>query len=153
MPSQGKLMSIGALAGRTGLARSALRYYERVGLLAPVRRARGRRQYGPSAVQRVAFIQLCQDAGFRLREIHALLATGGRRTRPGMRLLEGKLGELDARIAQAQRARELVQQALDCPNPNLFACENFRAALQARLQSPGHHAVPNRFGPIGDSVT
>ena len=54
---------IGELSRRTGLASSALRYYERVGLLAPAGRANGRRYYGPASTERIALIRLCQDAG------------------------------------------------------------------------------------------
>ena len=74
MPDLGGFIAIGELARRTGLASSALRYYERVGLLSPAGRAGGRRHYGASSAERVALIQLCQDAGFTLREIRALVA-------------------------------------------------------------------------------
>jgi MerR family redox-sensitive transcriptional activator SoxR len=137
-------MVIGELARRTGLATSALRYYERVGLLSPAGRAGGRRHYGASGAERVALIQLCQDAGFTLREIRALLATGSRRGRPWTRLVEAKLRELETRIARAERARALVQHALACPHRSLVTCPNFRAALQAHLGSPGHDPVTRR---------
>jgi MerR family redox-sensitive transcriptional activator SoxR len=52
------LIAIGELARRTGLASSALRYYERVRLLSPAGRAGGRRHYGASSAERVALIQL-----------------------------------------------------------------------------------------------
>src|SRR5262245_43033882 len=128
-------MVIGELARRSGLASSALRYYERVGLLSPIGRTGGRREYTPSSVERVALIQLCQDAGFTLREIRTVIATRGRRGRTWRGVVEAKLRELDARIAQAERARSLVQHAIACPHPNLFECEDFRAALQARVGS------------------
>src|SRR5262245_48709945 len=133
--SQGARMVIGELARRSGLASSALRYYERVGLLSPAGRTGGRRLYTVSSVERVALILLCQDAGFTLREIRTLLATRGRRGRTWRRTIEAKRRELDARIAQAEHARSLVEHALACPHPNLFECDNFRAALQARLGS------------------
>jgi DNA-binding transcriptional MerR regulator len=136
MSALGGLMAIGELARRTGLASSALRYYERVGLLSPAGRAGGRRHYGASSAERVALIQLCQDAGFTLREIRALVAAGGRKTRPWTRLVEAKLRELEARVAQAQRAKMLVQHALACPHRNLLSCSNFRAAIKAHLGSP-----------------
>jgi DNA-binding transcriptional MerR regulator len=141
MSDQGRLIVIGQLARRSGLASSALRYYERVGLLSPAGRTGGRRQYSVASVERVALIQLCQDAGFTLREIRALLATGGRRGRLRTRLIEAKLRELDTRIAQAKHARALVCHALACPHRNLFRCDNFRAALQAHLGSPGRRTV------------
>ena len=57
------LYAIGELARRTGLASSALRYYERVGLLLPGVRAGGRRHYTPSSTDHVAWIRLCRMPG------------------------------------------------------------------------------------------
>jgi DNA-binding transcriptional MerR regulator len=127
------LIAIGELARRTGLASSALRYYERVRLLSPAGRAGGRRHYGASSAERVALIQLYQDAGFTLREIRALV--GSRKTRPWTRLVEAKLRELETRIAQAERAKVLVQHGLACPHRNLLSCSKFRAAIKTRLGS------------------
>ena len=129
-------MVIGELARRSGLASSALRYYERVGLLSPVgRTGGGRREYTLQSVERLALIRLCQDAGFTLREIRALIATKGERGRTWTKVLEAKLRDLDTRIAQAEGARSLVRHAIACPHPNLFECDNFRAALETRLGS------------------
>jgi DNA-binding transcriptional MerR regulator len=142
MPKPPGLIAIGELARRTGLASSALRYYERVGLLAPAARAGGRRHYGASSAERVALIQLCQDAGFTLSEVRALIAAGSRR-RPWVRFAQAKLRELDSLISRAERARALVQHALACPHPSLITCPNFRAELKGYLDSPerpGHSA-------------
>jgi DNA-binding transcriptional MerR regulator len=143
MADRFRLVAIGELARRTGLASSALRYYEGAGLLSPTARAGGRRHYGPSSIERVALIQLCQDAGFTLREIRALLTAWSRRSRLWAPLAKTKLRELDTRIAQAERAKTLVQHALACPHRNLVTCPNFRTALKAYLDSrerPGHAA-------------
>src|SRR5262249_744193 len=143
MSDPSRLIAIGELARRTGLASSALRYYERAGLLSPTARAGGRRHYGASSTERVGLIQLCQTAGFTLREIRALLAAWSRRSRLWAPLAKAKLRELDTRIAQAERARTLVRHALACPHRNLTTCPNFRAALKAYLGSrerPGHAA-------------
>ena len=140
MSATGGLIAIGELARRTGLASSALRYYERLGLLSPAGRAGGRRHYGAASAERVALIQLCQDAGFTLREIRALVAAGSRKTRSWTRLVEAKLGELEARVAQAERAKALVEHALACPHRNLLSCSNFRAAITAHLGSPAKNA-------------
>jgi len=137
------LIAIGELARRTGLASSALRYYERAGLLSPTARAGGRRHYGPSSAERVALVQLCQDAGFTLREIRALVTAWSRRSRLWAPLAKAKLRELDARITQAKRAKTLVQHALACPHRNLVTGPNFRAALKTYLGSrarPGQAA-------------
>src|SRR5262249_5083515 len=91
--------------------------------------------YACWSVERVALIQLCQDAGFTLREIRALLTAWSRRSRLWGRLAKAKVLELNTRIAQAERARTLVQHALACPHRNLVTCPNFRAALKAHLDS------------------
>jgi DNA-binding transcriptional MerR regulator len=133
MPENG-LVPIGELARRTGVATSALRYYERIGLLSPAERVGQRRHYPPSSAERVALIRLCQDAGFTLAEIGRLLEGW---SRAWGRLAERKIAELDARIADAQRAKELITHALECPHRDLFACPNFRSALEAHLERPG----------------
>src|ERR687889_574877 len=65
-------LTIGELAQRAGLATSAIRYYERVGMLPPAERVSGQRRYGEDAVARLAFIAAAQNAGFTLREIREL---------------------------------------------------------------------------------
>jgi DNA-binding transcriptional MerR regulator len=124
------LIAIGELARRAGLASSALRYYERIGLLSPAARAGGRRYYTLASVERVALVQLCQDAGFTLREIRSLLAARSRRPTD---TLAAKLRELDERITRAQRAKALVQHALNCQHRSLFECPRFQATLKAYL--------------------
>ena len=133
MPENG-LVPIGELARRTGTATSALRYYERIGLLSPAERAGQRRHYRPSSAERVALIRLCQDAGFTLAEIARLLAAWNRGRQAWDRLAERKIAELDARIADAQRAKKLITHALECPHRDLLACPNFRSALEAHLE-------------------
>lgn len=123
MPDKNAPLAIGELARRAGTATSALRYY----------RAGGKRHYPPSSAERLALVRLCQDAGFTLKEIRQLLAAGSRRRRSWSGFAEHKIVELDARIAEAQRAKKLLKHALDCPHRDLLACPRFRAALQARL--------------------
>jgi DNA-binding transcriptional MerR regulator len=135
MPEDG-LVPIGELARCTGVAPSALRYYERIGLLSPVGRAGQRRHYEASSAERVALIRLYQDAGFTLAEIGRLLAAGTPGRRAWGRLAERKIAELDARIAGAQRAKALIQHALECPHRDLLTCPNFRSALEAHLRRP-----------------
>jgi DNA-binding transcriptional MerR regulator len=127
------VIGIGELACRTGLAASALRYYERVGLLSPAARAGGRRHYDASSAERVAMIQLYQDAGFTLREIRALLAADSGHGGGWARLGEAKLRELEMRIARAERAKTMLQHALACPHRDIVTCPNFRAAVNAYL--------------------
>jgi DNA-binding transcriptional MerR regulator len=135
VPQDG-LVPIGELARRTGVATSALRYYERLGLLSPAARSGQRRHYQASSAERVALIRLYQDAGFTLAEIGRLLAAG----RPGRRswggLAERKIADLDARIADAQRAKKLIEHALECRHRDLLTCPNFRSALEDHLEPP-----------------
>jgi DNA-binding transcriptional MerR regulator len=119
------------------VATSALRYYERLGLLAPTERAGGRRHYTASSADRVALIRLFQDAGFTLGEIGRVFAAGSWDQRRFGDLAERKIAELDARITEAQRAKDLVEHARDCPHDDLLACPRFRSALEARLSAEG----------------
>src|SRR5262252_919671 len=130
-------LGIGELGRRTGMAASALRYYERLGLLVPDGRVHGRRYYGPATAERIALIRLCQDGGFTLAEIRAFIAAGSRRNPSWTRLMQAKLLELEAFIARAQRAKSLIEHALACRRRELSLCPNFRAALQARLSPQG----------------
>ena len=129
-------MPIGELARRSGAATSTLRYYERIGLLSPAERAGGRRHYTASSAERVALIRLYQDAGFTLAEIGRMLAARSQGRRGWGDLAERKIAELDARIADAQQAKKLIQHALECPHRDLLTCPRFRTALQAQLESP-----------------
>jgi DNA-binding transcriptional MerR regulator len=130
------LVPIGELARRTGVATSALRYYERIGLLSPAERVGQRRRYTASSEERVALIRLCQDAGFTLAEIGRFFAAMSRGRRGWGQLAERKLTELDARIADAQRAKKLINHALACPHSDLLTCPRFRSALKAQLEHP-----------------
>ncbi len=61
-------LSIGALARRTGLAVSAIRYYEAQGLLAPWRNAGGQRRFARADIRRLSFVRIAQQFGFTLPE-------------------------------------------------------------------------------------
>jgi DNA-binding transcriptional MerR regulator len=136
MPGDG-LVPIGELARRTGVATSALRYYERLGLLSPAARPGRRRHYTPSSAERVALIRLYRHAGFTLEEIRHMLAARSQGRRGWGDMAERKIAELEARIADAQRAKKLIQHALDCPHRDLLTCPNFRSALEAYLKTQG----------------
>jgi DNA-binding transcriptional MerR regulator len=116
------------------VATSALRYYERIGLLPLADRLGNRRQYPAVCVERVALIRLYQDAGFTLAEIGPLLTATSRGRPAWHHLAERKVAELDTRIADAQRAKALIKHALECEHRDLLACPNFRAALEAQLE-------------------
>jgi DNA-binding transcriptional MerR regulator len=136
-------LTIGELASRAGVATSALRYWEELGLLPAPSRVSGQRRYPPSAVELVGTILLLRDVGFTLRELKALIAS--RRAVDGWRqLAERKLTELDQRIAQAQAARTAIAHALACPHEDILQCPNFVSVITARLAgSPLQEAHPH----------
>jgi MerR family redox-sensitive transcriptional activator SoxR len=126
------ILTMGAFARRAGVAPSTLRYYERLGLTPPAERLNGRRVYPHTMLDRISFIRLCCDSGFTLAEIGRLLGgTPGRRRAWASQLLQ-KVQELEDRIREAQRAKELLEHALACPSPDILACPRFQSALRAQ---------------------
>jgi DNA-binding transcriptional MerR regulator len=108
---RGKRLKTAELAALAGIAPSAVRYYERRGLLSdPGRTPAGYRDYPPEAVDTLIFIQRAQELGFTLREIKALLTLRGEQRGCGemCRLAESKIEELALEIKRAQHARRLL---------------------------------------------
>jgi DNA-binding transcriptional MerR regulator len=130
----GQWLTIGELAHRTGLAPSALRYYEELGLLPPPPRTSGQRRYDRSAVERVGVILLLRDVGFTLAETKAFLASRSVAPDAWRRLARHKLDELEGRIQRATLARMALQHALRCTREDLLDCPNFAGVLAARLE-------------------
>jgi DNA-binding transcriptional MerR regulator len=124
-------LSISELRARTGLAASALRFYERKGLLRATGRVGGKRIYDEGAVEQVAFIDLLKLAGFTLSEIAALVGSTGR-TAPEWRAMAAeKLRELDARVQEIQRARTALHHMLGAPHDHLDDCPEHHRILRA----------------------
>ncbi|MBO3748601.1 MerR family transcriptional regulator [Streptosporangiaceae bacterium NEAU-GS5] len=128
-----RFLSIGELAHRVGVATSALRYYEELGLLPAPVRVSGQRRYQESAVELVGIILLLRDVGFSLAEQKALMGSGDLDLDEWRRLAQRKLAELDEQIAKAQTAREAIQHALRCPHDDFTLCPNFARIMAARL--------------------
>jgi MerR family transcriptional regulator, redox-sensitive transcriptional activator SoxR len=113
-------LPIGEIARRAGLRPSAVRYYERVGLLRPVPRTGGQRRYDSSALHRLSAIRLAQRAGFSLDEIKRLFEAERLPGGAGWRaLVESKLAEVRARIDEAQMMERMLLESLEC------GCEAF----------------------------
>ena len=119
-----RLLSIGEVAARTGTAASAIRYYEQLGLVRPLRRDSGKRRYAPSAIQLVGAVNLLQAVGFTLREVGSLL-DGPSSARVWLELANRKLGDLDRQIEKARAARVAIEHALACPEERILDCPNF----------------------------
>ncbi len=116
---------IGEVAQRAGLATSAIRYYERDGLIPVADRRGNARVYGPDIFDRLALIELAKSAGFTVAETRQLVSGVSRRTPPGPRWrarAEKKLEEVEARIAQAERMRVVLHMLMRCECPTFEDC-------------------------------
>ena len=117
-------LSIGAAAAWAGVATSALRYWEDLGLLRPSRRA-GRRVYDDAALDRLSLVLLAQRAGFTLAEIRQLLAGFSPRASAGERwraLVDRKQEEVTAKIDELRRMLDVLGLLERCECPDLDAC-------------------------------
>lgn len=127
--SEPPLLDIGEVARRTGLAPSALRFYERKNLVSPAARTGLRRAYTPDVLQTLALIIAARAAGFTLAEISKLLAA-----RPDDHVLRERLAakadELDRRVTQLTAMRDSLRHATACRHDPLTACPNFLSAIQ-----------------------
>ncbi len=110
-------MKIGELAQRSGLAASAIRYYEQAGLLPKAERgANGYRRYAEGALERLQMIQIAQNLGFSLDAIRAVLAKQGSEFHDDlMRSLDTRLAEIETMLLTLRDQRDYllnVQQKL-----------------------------------------
>src|SRR5262249_25244206 len=122
-------MRIGTVAPRTGLATSAIRYYERLGLLPPARRQNGQRSYGEDVLVRLEVIRGAVASGFTLQEIRKLFA-GRPYSERLRRLAAAKIEELDRSIERSRTMQGLLKKALRCRCLTLEECG--RRMLEAR---------------------
>ena len=118
-------MPISDVARRFGLRPSALRYYERIGLVPPPRRVSGRRRYDLESLRRLAVIQSARQAGFSLQDVAELFSGSDGNARPSVRwqrIAERKLAELDAAAARIEAMRGLLKNMGRCRCDALEAC-------------------------------
>jgi DNA-binding transcriptional MerR regulator len=121
------MLRIGEVAERAGLAASALRYYEREGLLPKAARRGGARVYEESILDRLALIGVAKAAGFSVAEIKRLLSGFARRTPPGERwrsLAEAKLEELERRAEEIARMKRVLEAVTRCHCPTFEDCSS-----------------------------
>ena len=109
-----RLMSIGQVAEAVGVAATALRYYEREGILSPTNRSKaGYRLYDETAVQRLRFVRSAQAVGFTLDDIRALLQVDDESScKEVQSLIERRLAEVGAKMADLKRVRAALADAL-----------------------------------------
>ncbi len=106
------LLTIGEVARRAGVATSAVRFYERRGLLAADARVSGQRRYRTATLRRLVFIGMLQDAGLSLDEVAGVLAAPT--VDDWKDIAQRRLTLLDDEIERLQRSRDLLRGALLC---------------------------------------
>lgn len=123
-------LPIGEVARRAGLNVSAIRFYEKKGLLPEPERVGGRRRYEEATVRRLGTIDVAQQAGFSLEEI-AILLDSVDRGEPAYEQLRAlaarKLPEVEALITRAEAMRSWLTVASDCGCELLEGCALFDA--------------------------
>jgi MerR family transcriptional regulator, redox-sensitive transcriptional activator SoxR len=126
-------LTIGKLAAAGGVNASAVRYYERRGLMPEPERIGGQRRYAPDAIARLRTIRAAQQAGLSLEEIAQLLAGAddGESAETLRALAERKLPEIEALIERAQTMKGWLELAAECRCESLDVCELFAPATRA----------------------
>ena len=124
-------LTIGDLADRTGLAVSAIRFYEDQGLVAPPRNAGGQRRFDRGDIRRLSFVMISQQLGFSLAEIRALfqgLPAGRTPTKADWTRI-GRVfrATLDERIATMTLLRDKLDGCIGCGCLSLDRCALYNA--------------------------
>ncbi|TQM14463.1 MerR family transcriptional regulator [Pseudonocardia kunmingensis] len=145
-------MSIGEAARRVGLAPSAIRFYEAEGLLDAPRGDDGRRRYGPAELRTLAFVAMARDLGLGLAAIRDALHPG---PDGWAAVVDAQVALLDAQIARARRAREVLLSGRDCPAPQpVRDCPYLRDALDALVAGSPLPGAGHRGGAAtGNAAT
>lgn len=135
-------LTIGQLAKRSGVAASALRFYEQRGLIHSERNRSGHRRYPRAVLRRVAFIVFAQRIGLTLQEVAAEVAKLPRHQVPTAadwaRLSHAWKSRIDERIAELERLRAGIADCIGCGCLSLKKC---------RLSNPGDRASAAGPGP------
>ena len=119
---------IGEVARRAGLSTSALRYYEKAGLLPPPSRVSKRRIYDGRVLGRIRVILLALDAGFTVKETKTFLSGFPTTTTPAERwraLAAKKLAELEAQMTRLTQMQSILRDSFRCHCMRMEDCEKY----------------------------
>lgn len=134
-------LTIGQLARRSGVAVSALRYYEARGLIRSERKASGHRRFRRPTLRRVAFIVFAQRVGLTLEEIREALDRLPEDRAPARsdwaKLAADWKRRIDERIAELERLRDELTECIGCGCLSLDRCRLANPADRAGLRGPG----------------
>ena len=138
-------LTIGQVAARTGVATSALRFYEERGLIASERNGGGHRRYARPVIRRVAFILFAQRVGLTLEQIGEELARlpAGRtpKREDWAQLSAGWRTRVDEQIAQLERLRESLTDCIGCGCLSLDRCALVNPDDRLGVEGPGARRV------------
>lgn len=140
-------MDISEVAKQSGVAASALRYYERKGLIHSLESDGARRKFSPAVLDQLALIALGQAAGFSLDEIRVMFTPNGE---PNIdrTMLAAKADELEAMVVRLKAMIRSLRHAVVCPAPSHAACPSFQKLLKAAASG----ALESRQRQVAPSV-
>ncbi len=136
-----RLLTMGEVVARSGVAASALRFYEERGLVSSVRSGRSHRRYGRAVLRRIAFILFAQRVGLSLDEIAEELAKLPKTRAPNQsdwsRITKTWEARIDARIAELRRLRKGLGECIGCGCLSLARCPLANPMDRAGKLGPG----------------
>lgn len=139
-----EVLTIGEVAARSGVATSALRFYEEQGLIQSARTDAGHRRYPRAVIRRVAFVVFAQKIGLSLEEIRAELARLPYNRVPDradwMKLSASWTKRIRERIAELERMEEGLTECIGCGCLSLDRCQFANPGDRAARQGPGPRA-------------
>ena len=139
------LIPIGQLARRTGLAVSAIRYYEDRGLVTSIRTGGNQRRFLRSDIRRLSFVQIAQKLGLALAEIERELAALPQGRTPNVmdwqRISRSLRKEIDSRIQLLTRTRNKLDECIGCGCLSLERCALYNKDDRAAAGGPGPRYV------------
>lgn len=145
------LLPIGDIAARSGFAVSALRYYEKVGIISATRTGGGQRRYARSALRRLAFLRAAQTVGLTLDEVRGALAQLPAARNPTRsdwaRLSRTWRARLDKQIAALEALRDGLDTCIGCGCLSLTRCRLSNPGDLAAQDGPGAVYLPARLRP------
>jgi MerR family redox-sensitive transcriptional activator SoxR len=139
-------LSVGHVAERSGVAVSALHYYERLGLISSTRNASNQRRFEPGTLRRVAFIRASQGVGISLTQIKEALDSLPESRPPTAedwaQISRRWRSDLDTRIAQLQALRDNLDDCIGCGCLSLRSCFLNNPGDVLARQGPGARRLP-----------
>lgn len=144
-PLHAHFITIGQLAKRTGVAVSALRFYEEKGLLHPLRTGGNQRRFLRSDIRRVSFVLIAQKLGLGLDEIEAHLANLPEGRNPTLtdwqKISRAMRAAIDEKIMLLNRTRNQLDQCIGCGCLSLTKCQLYNKDDRLGAAGPGPRAV------------